>query len=349
MVVLTLRPWPLLALALLALASLPLAALAGPLVLNLPQPASQTVQAVSEVGDLLLPSGAFAGGAIPGTRLPGRVSQTAWRIDQPLATVDLMGRLKADVLAAGFTTTLDCQTEVCGGFDFRYAITALPEPDMHVDLGDFRFLAARRGDEGVTLLVSRSKQAAYVQITLVGPQVAAPVALADASAAAGVDATGVSTGDGAGTASANGTATISVPPAPATGLEIGSALEGQGHAVLDGLIFGSGKGQLQARDYPVLAALAAWLIANPEAKVVLVGHTDATGGAAGNLALSRARAQSVRQALVALGVPGGQITADGVGYLAPRASSLTDAGRVQNRRVEVVLTSTQLPASTMKP
>ena len=333
----------------LALAFLPIAASAGPLVLNLPQPASQTVPAVSEVGDLLLPTGPFANGAIPGTRLPGRVSQTAWRIDQPLATVDLMQRLKADVLAAGFMPTFDCQTESCGGFDFRYAIAVLPEPDMHVDLGDFRFLAAKRGEEGVTLLISRSKQAAFAQITLVGPQAAAPAALAAATAAAGVDATGVSSGDGT-TAGTSGRATVSVPPAPSGAVgDIGAALEGQGHAVLDGLIFGSGKAQLQGGDYPALTALAAWLIAHPEAAVVLVGHTDATGSAAGNLALSKARAQSVRQALIGLGVPTGQVTADGVGYLSPRASSLTDAGRALNRRVEVVLTSTQLPASTMKP
>ena len=335
----TLRP------ALVLAALLPGAAMAGPLVLNLPQPAKQTVQAVSVVSDLLLPSGAFADGAIPGARLPGRVSQTAWRIGKPLATVDLMTRLKADVLAAGFEVTFDCQTQDCGGYDFRYALPVLPEPDMHVDLGDFRFLAARRGDEGVTLLVSRSRQAAYAQITLVGPQVAAPAALADASAAAGVDATGVATGDEAGSASASETATVTVPPQPSASLDIGPALEVQGHAVLEGLIFGPGKAELQAGEYPVLAALAAWLVAHPDAKVELVGHTDATGGAATNMALSKARAQSVRQALVAAGVPGGQMTADGVGYLAPRASSLTDAGRAQNRRVEVVLTSTRLQST----
>ena len=39
--------------------------------------------------------------------------------------------------------------------------------------------------------------------------------------------------------------------------------------------------------------------------------------------------------------PDVQIRADGVGFLAPRASNLTDSGRTQNRRVEVILTSTQ--------
>lgn len=337
-------------------AAFPGLAPAQPLTLDLPQPAHQTVDPVSATGDLLLPSGPWAAGSIPGTRLPGRVSRTAWRIDQPLATVDLMGRLRADVLAAGFLPSFDCETETCGGFDFRYGLDVLPEPDMHVDLGDFRFLSARRGDEGLTLLVSRSPDAAYVQIALVAPQAAAPAAMADASAAVGADASARSTG----AASASGVGTISVaepaapPPAappPATGdaATLGERLQSQGHAVLEGLAFAPGKADLTAGDYPALDALAAWLLANPEATVALVGHTDATGGLAGNIALSKARAQSVRAALIALDVPAVQMAAEGMGYLAPRATNLTPEGQAENRRVEVVLTSTQLPSATSKP
>jgi OOP family OmpA-OmpF porin len=354
----------------LAWAALLLMALAGgagtqSLTLDLPQPAHQTVAPTSEAGDLLLPTGPWADGAIPGDRLAGRVSRTVWRIGQPLATVDLMGRLRADVLAAGFVPTFDCVTETCGGFDFRYALDVLPEPDMHVDLGDFRFLAARRGDEGLTLLVSRSPDAAYVQIALVAPQAAAPAAMADASAAVGADASARSSG----AASASGVGRISVTepapdpaspdtpspdpasPLPATGeaAQIGAALTDQGHVVLEGLAFAPGKSDLSPGDYPALTALAAWLVAHPDLTVALVGHTDATGGLAGNIALSRARAQSVRAALIALGVPGTQMTAEGMGYLAPRSTNLTPEGQAQNRRVEVVLTSIQLPSATSKP
>lgn len=338
-----------------------LAALAGgagaqPLTLDLPQPAHQTVAPTSATGDLLLPSGPWAGGAIPGARLAGRVSRTVWRIDQPLATVDLMARLRADVLAAGFVPSFDCVTDTCGGFDFRYGLDVLPEPDMHVDLGDFRFLSARRGDEGLTLLVSRSNDAAYVQIALVAPQAAAPTAMADASAAAGADANARSTG----AASAGGVGTISVtepaatppaaPPPPTDDAAVlGDLLQSQGHAVLEGLAFDPGRADLAPGDYAALDALAAWLLAHPDLTVALVGHTDATGGLAGNIGLSRARAQSVRAALIALGVPPGQMTAEGMGYLAPRATNLTPEGQAQNRRVEVVLTSTQLPSATSKP
>ena len=41
------------------------------------------------------------------------------------------------------------------------------------------------------------------------------------------------------------------------------------------------------------------------------------------------------------GVDSAQVSYDGVGYLAPRATNLTPEGRTKNRRVEVILTSTQ--------
>ena len=74
----------------------------------------------------------------------------------------------------------------------------------------------------------------------------------------------------------------------------------------------------------------------------MVGHTDAVGGLDGNVALSRRRASSVRDRLVGkYGVAGAQVTSDGVGFLSPRATNLTEAGRERNRRVEVILTSTE--------
>lgn len=304
----------------------PLEAPAAPLALDLPQPASQTAAPAVETGTLLLPSGPWAQGQIPGTTLDGRISRAAWRIDQPLATLDLMARLRADVTAAGFQLMLDCATEACGGFDFRYALPVLPEPDMHVDLGDFRFLAGRRGDEGVTLLVSRSPMAAFVQITLVGPQTS-PATLSQP----------VAQPEPAKPDLPAGTA----PNAEAPALSLPDLLSAQGHAALDDLAFAPGKSGLETGVYASLSALADWLRAHPDRTVVLVGHTDATGSLQANVAISRARAQSVRAALVGLGVPSGQVAAEGVGYLAPRATNLTDEGRAQNRRVEVVLTSTQ--------
>ena len=88
-----------------------------------------------------------------------------------------------------------------------------------------------------------------------------------------------------------------------------------------------------------LAELADWLARTPDVAVAIVGHTDADGSLEGNIAISRRRAQAVVDRLVAdYGVPAGQLTAAGMGYLAPVASNLTPDGRAANRRVEAVIT-----------
>ncbi len=73
-----------------------------------------------------------------------------------------------------------------------------------------------------------------------------------------------------------------------------------------------------------------------------MGHTDASGSLAANIALSERRAEAVADALVdRLGADRGRIVAEGVGFLSPIASNQTEEGRQQNRRVEVVVTSTR--------
>jgi OOP family OmpA-OmpF porin len=72
--------------------------------------------------------------------------------------------------------------------------------------------------------------------------------------------------------------------------------------------------------------------------VALVGHTDAEGGLAANIDLSRRRAAAVRDRLVAQhGIAAERLSAEGVGWLAPRATNATEAGREANRRVEAVV------------
>jgi OmpA-OmpF porin, OOP family len=68
----------------------------------------------------------------------------------------------------------------------------------------------------------------------------------------------------------------------------------------------------------------------------VVGHTDAVGELEANLRLSKARAEAVIEALVARGISRGRLQAFGAGPYAPVASNREEAGRAQNRRVELV-------------
>jgi outer membrane protein OmpA-like peptidoglycan-associated protein len=68
------------------------------------------------------------------------------------------------------------------------------------------------------------------------------------------------------------------------------------------------------------------------------GHTDSTGGDQYNLDLSRRRAASVASYLEAQGVDGRRFAVNGFGKSDPIASNATEAGRAQNRRVEIYLT-----------
>lgn len=69
----------------------------------------------------------------------------------------------------------------------------------------------------------------------------------------------------------------------------------------------------------------------------LVGHTDSTGSNAYNKQLSEKRADSVVGYLQSKGVIQQRLTAYGMGEDKPRAGNETEAGRAQNRRVEIII------------
>ncbi|RNC89165.1 MAG: OmpA family protein [Oricola sp.] len=67
------------------------------------------------------------------------------------------------------------------------------------------------------------------------------------------------------------------------------------------------------------------------------GHTDSTGDEGYNLGLSQRRAQSVANYLTGRGVNGQRMVVTGFGETRPVADNATEAGRAQNRRVEIQL------------
>lgn len=314
--------------------------LAGPvhaIELLFPGPALTTARTQEARGSVALPVGAWADTDLPLLRAEGLIDRRAWRIDAPgQSTLDLLTPLRDQLDAAGFSVIFDCETEGCGGFDFRYSADLLPEPEMHVDLGDFRYLVAERGNEVLALMVSRSAVAGFAQLTRVSPAQGATPGLIAAGAAEPHRAP-LSAEPGA-TAGGNALSLSSAGIAARDALI--ATLASQGRAVLEDLVFSSGEAVLAPGDYASLAALADWLGASSARQVALVGHTDASGGLETNIAISRRRADSVRAKLLERhGVDPAQVSAEGVGYLAPRAPNDSEAGRDANRRVEVVVTA----------
>lgn len=72
----------------------------------------------------------------------------------------------------------------------------------------------------------------------------------------------------------------------------------------------------------------------PRLRISIEGHTDSVGLEAGNLKLSQARAEAVRNYLVAKGISPDRLDAVGYGPTRPIASNKTERGRAQNRRTE---------------
>ncbi len=105
--------------------------------------------------------------------------------------------------------------------------------------------------------------------------------------------------------------------------------------VLEGVTFATGSAALTEAARAILLAVGQSLVANPEMRVEVAGHTDHTGSRATNLRLSQSRAESVRQYLVRAGVAADRLVARGYGPDAPVTSNATRDGRAQNRRVEL--------------
>jgi outer membrane protein OmpA-like peptidoglycan-associated protein len=99
--------------------------------------------------------------------------------------------------------------------------------------------------------------------------------------------------------------------------------------------FESGSAVLTAAGRATLDRLLVSLRSHPEARVRIEGYTDDQGPAAGNLKLSRDRAVAVQRYLVAHGIAASHLSAVGFGESRPIASNSTEAGRAQNRRIEL--------------
>ena len=89
-----------------------------------------------------------------------------------------------------------------------------------------------------------------------------------------------------------------------------------------------------------IRTVAGNLQAYPNSTVQVLGHTDNVGDATYNQGLSQRRAESVTNILIGEGVPASRLQSIGRGEDQPIASNLSPDGRLQNRRVEIVILPT---------
>ncbi len=98
--------------------------------------------------------------------------------------------------------------------------------------------------------------------------------------------------------------------------------------------FEPGSAELTPRGQGVLDQLIPVLRELPGRRFEIIGHTDAIGARTTNVALSLARAESVRTSLARKGLPESLFSASGVGPDRPVAGNETPEGRARNRRIE---------------
>lgn len=111
-------------------------------------------------------------------------------------------------------------------------------------------------------------------------------------------------------------------------VEFGNALAGKT------VEFDTGKASIRSDSTPLLDALVQIAGRCSAHKMLVGGHTDATGNPAANVALSQARAAAVESYLAGKGVANGQMSASGFGSAKPLDTSGTPAGNQRNRRIE---------------
>jgi outer membrane protein OmpA-like peptidoglycan-associated protein len=110
---------------------------------------------------------------------------------------------------------------------------------------------------------------------------------------------------------------------------------------LGDVLFDAGQANLNASANRTVLKLVQFLQLNPRRVVRVEGYTDSSGDKLENLELSRARAQTVADVLIDLGVDGKRIKVQGHGEGFPVTENASARGRAQNRRVEVVFSDEQ--------
>ncbi|WP_431284626.1 DUF4892 domain-containing protein [Humitalea sp. 24SJ18S-53] len=229
------------------------------------------------------------------------------------SALEVVRNFQERLTAQGFEIVFACAREACGNpSDLWFAVSeAVPiQAALGNNWGDLAYVMARlvrprEGDVFVSILASPRagndpQLSVLVDVVEARPMQTGQIAFVDASA-------------------------------------MQQAIERSGRIALYGIQFGFDSAEITAESRPTLQEVATYLRANPTLSVVVTGHTDAQGAFDYNVDLSRRRAQAVVATLARdFAIAPARLTAFGAGMAAPVASNASDAGRAENRRVEIV-------------
>ena len=235
----------------------------------------------------------------------GRTITKVFQIDGTSLTLDQMLQpIITHLNDKQFNIELYCNTNVCGGFNFRKNLTVSNPPFMLVNVANYSVITAVKNSSAISLVASKLGNTIYLQILSIGTM-------------------------------DNDLILQDQEPLKDN---YSSKLKEDGAIVLDDLIYRSGSADLGPGPFESLSALANFLKGTPSSSIILVGHSDAIGELRKNIELSRNRAQAVVDRLIKeYGIDQSRISAQGIGFLSPKTNNSTEKSRKKNRRVEAIL------------
>ena len=108
-----------------------------------------------------------------------------------------------------------------------------------------------------------------------------------------------------------------------------------------GILFDFNKATLKPAAKAELDTFAAKMTDMPETNINVYGHTDNVGSASANKKVSDQRASTVAKYLASKGIDKERILSEGLSFDFPVADNDTEAGRAQNRRVEIYISANE--------
>ena len=237
--------------------------------------------------------------------ITGKTVTNVYQIDGTSLTLDQMFKPIIDDLEnRKFSVELYCNTQVCGGFNFRKNIEIFKPPFMLVNVANYSVVTAKKNNTAVSLIASKLGTTIYLQVVSIG----------------------INEND------------LIQPDIKSETNSFSLTLINEGAIVLDDLIYRSGSSTLGDGPFNSLLELARFLKSTPTASIILVGHSDSTGELSQNIELSKNRAQAVADRLInSHSIDQSRISAEGIGFLSPKTNNSTEISRKKNRRVEAVL------------